>query len=72
MTDTPQACKSPVSLSPARASVPQFPPPPPPPTRIRRLYERFVRWGQIRVPSSPEEALRHSAASISGGAPPAF
>ena len=72
MADTPQPCKSPASLSPARISVRQFPPPPPPPTRIRRLYERFVRWGQFSAPTSPGEALAQSAADTAIPSPPPF
>lgn len=72
MADAPPRSEPPASLSPARASVPEFPPPPPPPSGLRRLYERFVRWGQLPVARSPEEALRHAAMSIRGDVPPSI
>lgn len=68
MAYTPPRFEPPASLSPARSSVPEFPPPPPPPSRTRQLYERFVRWGQFHSPSTSEDALREVAGSISGGA----
>ena len=70
MADTP--VRHPTSLRPARASVPEFPPPPPPPSRLRRIYDRFVRWGQIGTPTSPKEALRNAALSIRGGVLPSI
>lgn len=72
MVDTPVRPEHPAFIRPARASVPEFPPPPPPPSRLRRIYERFVRWGQIGAPTSPKEALRNAALSIRGGVPPSI
>ena len=72
MADAPRRFEPSASLSPARASVPEFPPPPPPPSRLGRIYERFVRWGQIGAPTSPREALRNAALSIRGGVPPSI
>ena len=72
MADAPPRFEPPASRAPARTSVPQFPPPPPPPSRLRRLYERFVRWGRLPVATSPEDALRHAAVSINGGVPPSI
>lgn len=67
MADAPTPTRN-----PARTSVPESPPPAAPHSRLRRLYERFVRWGQLPVARSPEEALRHAAMSISADVPPSI